>query len=355
MAKGYFSVAHICLARGYTHAHRQTELLIKALASLGPFQYLVCRDDSPLTKRLKSLGSNIKVIKVHGIVDPRFSCHFKLMRKANILHAHDKHGANWAMVHYFMFGVPYMLTIRGNENYDNSFFTKTLFSWARDRVTTQTLVCERLKKEYKVDSHVIHECTSNMVPYMPTVQGIKNNYKGRFLIGMEADLINRLYSQATLIEAYRLIKTKLPEAIIFFIGTGDDLNLLKDKAQDLPNIKFIGKPKHHVDYLAALDLFVYPVSYEGNTSILLDVLDQKVPVIATDVGSIHDIIKHKETGLLVKPRDPQGLADAIMRIKKDSILVSELVQNGAIMAHNREAPYMASDFLIAYKKAIGKK
>ncbi|SPT71203.1 Glycogen synthase [Anaerobiospirillum thomasii] len=352
MAKGYFSIAHVCLARGYSHAHRQTELLIKALGALGPFQYLICRDDSPLTKRLKVLKSNIKIIKVHGIVDPRFSCHFKLMRKATIVHAHDQHGANWALVHNVMFGVPYVLNVRGRDKYDDTLFNKTLFNWASAVITTQTLTNEMLKNDFHVQAKTIKECTDNLVPYKPNVDGLREAYKGRYLIGMVGDLINRLYGQTTLLEAYELIKTKLPHAVIFFIGTGDDMALLRDKARELPNVKFLGRPKHMVDYIAALDLFVYPVNYEGNTSILLDVLDQSVPIIASNVGSISDIIVNEETGILVRPKDPEALADAIMRVKGDEGLVRHMVANGAAMAHSRESPYMASEYLSVYRQSL---
>ena len=99
-------------------------------------------------------------------------------------------------------------------------------------------------------------------------------------------------------------------------------------------------------------LFVYPVNYEGNTSILLDVLDQSVPIIASNVGSISDIIVNEETGILVRPKDPEALADAIMRVKGDEGLVRHMVANGAAMAHSRESPYMASEYLSVYRQSL---
>jgi sucrose-phosphate synthase len=55
-----------------------------------------------------------------------------------------------------------------------------------------------------------------------------------------------------------------------------------------------------------------------------------VPIIATNIGGITDIITHGFNGLLVKPHDSQGLAEAILRLLVNEDLRKELIQNGLI-------------------------
>ena len=53
----------------------------------------------------------------------------------------------------------------------------------------------------------------------------------------------------------------------------------------------------------------------------------KVPVVATKVGGIPEILTHEKTGLLVPPNDPQSLANAINRLLKDKEFAQKLTDN----------------------------
>ena len=59
-------IGHVDLARGYSAAEQQTFLLIRNLAQLGVEQYLLCRDDSQLIRKLKGTPY-LKIFKVHGV------------------------------------------------------------------------------------------------------------------------------------------------------------------------------------------------------------------------------------------------------------------------------------------------
>jgi len=80
--------------------------------------------------------------------------------------------------------------------------------------------------------------------------------------------------------------------------------------------------------------YVHPAIYddrgdtEGLGVVLIEALRHRKPVIASEVGGIVDIIKHEETGLLVQEKDPQELADAIIRILEDLPLAQQLANQG---------------------------
>jgi glycosyltransferase involved in cell wall biosynthesis len=66
--------------------------------------------------------------------------------------------------------------------------------------------------------------------------------------------------------------------------------------------------------LAAADVLVLPSIYEEMGSVLVEAMHAGVPVVASDVGGIPDVVSDGDTGLLVPPQDPARLADALDRL-----------------------------------------
>jgi glycosyltransferase involved in cell wall biosynthesis len=67
---------------------------------------------------------------------------------------------------------------------------------------------------------------------------------------------------------------------------------------------------------------------EGLGVVLLEAMNYHLPVIASGLGGITDIVLHEKTGLLVPQRDPQALADALLRIADDPALAARLAEGG---------------------------
>ncbi len=349
-----YKVAHVNLSRNYGPSERQTELLIAALAKLGISQILICRENSLMLRNLHGVP-NVKAIKIHGIGDVRYMGHMQLLRKAEIVHAHEVDGFKWASLHYIFFGVPYVLTVRNKLCLEENLPMRLLYTWSSGVVSVSSPLAKSVKELYDLDSTLINDCCANLTPHKPTVEKIKELFKDRFVIGHIGPLVNRLKGQADLIDAAQILENKIPQIVVLFIGAGDDLALLKDRAAGMPNIKFLGNVKNAVDYIAAMDVFAYPSKDEtalGNTP--LDVMSQGIPIVATDVGALPDIIKNEKTGLVVPPNNPKALADAIFRIKSESILRNSLVSSAKKEAARHSPEVMASRYVDIYSEAIYK-
>ena len=82
------------------------------------------------------------------------------------------------------------------------------------------------------------------------------------------------------------------------------------------------------------DIFVLPSipakngDKDGLPNVLLEALASGLPVIATDISGIPELITHRKTGLLVPPFDSKALADAIILLSKDTSLYNEISKNG---------------------------
>ena len=306
MASKPLSVAHISLARGYKGNERQTELLIKELAKLGVPQTLVCRDDSPLPIHVEGVNK-LRIVKIAGMSDPSFIGHFKVGSSPTILHAHEAHAIKWCFLHYLFFGIPYIITARKPNPEKKGFFDRAYYNSAAAVVGISKVIKNNFEQAFKRKVEFIGDCSSNFRANPEIVQRYRQALKNRFVVGQVGALVNRENSQTTLIDAAKLLKQQLPELVLVFVGAGDDMGLLRMHAEGMPNVKFIGFKRNYIDYIASFDVFAYPVNQEGVGSIILDTMEQGVPVIASAVDGIPDLIKNGVNGFLIKPGDAKSL------------------------------------------------
>jgi len=93
-------------------------------------------------------------------------------------------------------------------------------------------------------------------------------------------------------------------------------------------VHFLGKRFDVPNVMAAFDVFVHPSLWEGFGIVLLEAMALGLPIVASDVCAIPDIVSDGQTGLLVPPGDSHGLAAAIIRLYRDRKLAKGLGQAG---------------------------
>jgi glycosyltransferase involved in cell wall biosynthesis len=141
-----------------------------------------------------------------------------------------------------------------------------------------------------------------------------------------------------LIEALKLVREKLDTRLVM-IGDGSERSSLEVQVRKLglgDAVTFAGfiSPEQKESYLQGCSVFVLPAvrdakgDVEGLGTVLLEAMLHHKPVIASESGGITDIVKHEQTGLLVKERDVQGLATAIVRLLTDRQLSAALGERG---------------------------
>jgi glycosyltransferase involved in cell wall biosynthesis len=70
------------------------------------------------------------------------------------------------------------------------------------------------------------------------------------------------------------------------------------------------------DLIAAMDVFVLPSLKEGLPLALLEAMALERPVVATAVGGVPEVLRHRATGVLVAPRDERALAEACLELAR---------------------------------------
>ena len=98
---------------------------------------------------------------------------------------------------------------------------------------------------------------------------------------------------------------------LYIIGSGPQEKLLKRSAKG-ENIKFLGKVSEEVlyEWYSKVQCLIFPSLGEGMPTVILEAMAMKLPIIASDVGSISTMVNEKN-GFLINPNDKESLKKAI--------------------------------------------
>jgi len=159
------------------------------------------------------------------------------------------------------------------------------------------------------------------------------------------------------LKAAALVKRKFPQVIFVIIGDGflkPHLMRLSEKLGLDENLVFTGWREDIPELLAAMEIFVLSSLWEGMPISILEAMAAKLPVVATAVDGIREIVLDKETGFLVSPGDYQGLAQAIINLVKDEALAQEMGRKGQEFLYRGpfEPQRMINDTFNLYKTLV---
>ena len=157
----------------------------------------------------------------------------------------------------------------------------------------------------------------------------RNKVKMDFGLGGEeiiVGFIGRFHAQKgidVLLKAFEKIEKSKMNVRLMLVGDGTLRKKIWKQSQTLGNdnrVLFTGIRKDIPLILSSLDIFVLPSRWEGLPLVLLEAMAAGLPIVATAVGGIPEVVVDGETGFLVPPEDPEALASAITRLIEDSVL-----------------------------------
>ena len=161
------------------------------------------------------------------------------------------------------------------------------------------------------------------------------------------------------IEGAALVKQIMPEVRFAIVGDGEQRVELRTLARRLdldPEMLFLGHRDDVLELLSLFNVFVLPSVTEGLPFALLEAMAAAKPVVATAVGGVPELIMDGQTGLLVPPRDPQALAEAIISLLRDP----ERAKAMGMAARQRVLSHFTVDRMIIkteqiYRRLLSKK
>jgi glycosyltransferase involved in cell wall biosynthesis len=339
------TVLHVNLAKGFRGGERQTELLIRALAKhLNSKQLLACREDSPLRDRLADVDNLSFVIANHQL-----SGHYATP-KVDIVHAHEAKAVHWAYVHKLLKNTPYIITRRVDTAVKDKWLNQKTYRNASALVGISTLIAKQIRDKQWGEVYQIPSTLAHLESNPEEGERFRRAFPGKTIVGHVGALVDKHKGQKVLIEAAALLEKSHPNLQFVFFGDGADKDELESLSKEMKNVSWMGFKSKIGDYLPYFDLFAFPSRNEGLGSTLLDVMDAGVPIIASNVGGIPDIVIDNETGILVPVNDSSALEAAIIRLSNDKPLQAKLVEGAKKQLENYTPKKMAESYTSLYQK-----
>ena len=155
-----------------------------------------------------------------------------------------------------------------------------------------------------------------------------------------------------LLSAFERLAPEVPEAELVVIGDGPEMPKLRALRAALPHrdrIHLPGAMRDAARLLKGFDVFALSSSKEGLPWVVLEASLAEVPIVATRVGALPELIEDGATGSLVPPRDPEALAMAIRAALTDPGLREKLKSGAPRIAERRSGSDMVASTLGLYR------
>ena len=364
------SLFQIDAGKEWRGGQRQSLFLAKELKRRGlPFFFIV-QPESPLHQKACEAELPVLPFKMRNEFDLpailRLAWAMK-RKKCLLVHFHDAHSAAVGSVAASLAKVSFrIITRRVDFPLKKNYFSRRKYMKNVDVIIAISEGVKKVLVEGGVDPENV-EVISSGIDFSSFEEDssalTSKDYLHRefsfavddYLVGIVAHLADHKGHQY-LIQATKILKQQAPKIKTIIVGEGPLSMELDRQAKELDVediIFFLGFRKDIPKILSSLDLFVLSSHLEGMGSSILDAMASRLPVVATKVGGIPEVVINGETGLLVPPRNPSALARAILRLYSDKTLASRLGQKGYELVHRKFSAEAMADKVVRLYEKIG--
>lgn len=158
------------------------------------------------------------------------------------------------------------------------------------------------------------------------------------------------------VETFAKLHQKYPNTRLMFAGTGDKMEAIKSMAEQLgvaDSIDFFGSVDNIADVLSKSDIFILPSTYEGMPISIIEAMASGLPVVASRVGGVPDMIDDGKDGILIDPT-VDSLYSALETLINDQALRENLGKQARIKSETMSSIAMAENYLKLYNQIINK-
>ena len=338
------TVLHIDSAKTWRGGQQQVLYLAERLTDY--HNIIACPPRSPLAERAKAIGLKVLPVEMHGEWDLLAVCKLKKIIRKNsirIVHLHSSHAhalgllaaksaGNCKVILSRRVDFPIKKNILSRVKYSNVDRIIAISERVKQVLMADGLPKERIDVVYSgVDIQRFQNVAANYL-----ISGLALN-REKLIIGNIAALAWHK-DHRTLIETARIVLDEFPQVIFLIAGDGPlrrEIEILIKKLNLEEKVKLLGFRQDIPEILSILDLFVLSSSWEGLGTSLLDAFASRVPVVATNVGGIPEIVKDRVNGILVPPNNPGILARAIIHLLKNRDFARQMAEEGFKMVKEK--------------------
>ena len=258
----------------------------------------------------------------------------------HIIHGAVYEGVTMAAINGFIKKVPIILleeTSDPQNRSDKADFLLRIFSWAADRfIAIAPNVADYLRDRAKVSPKKVITINNGVeIPRAVSaqeIQDLKAEYaikESDFVVGTVGRLFNDHKKITDILEAVKQLD--LPHIKLMIVGGGRDEQLLKDKTRELgieEQVIFTGYQYDTAPYYRLMNLFCIASQREGFGLVAAEAMLHHLPVLATQVGGLQNVVVNGETGFLVPPNTPSKLAEKIHHFYHHPEAVTTMGESG---------------------------
>ena len=322
-----------------------TLALVEGLRDRGHIVTLIVRAGS-----LLQTSASEKGIPYQTIMMGKFSYPWSILqlcaiireKRVDVIHTHGSPD-NWigALAAQLSWSKPVVVLTRHKSTpIAKHVLNRVLYHQLVDRIVSTG--GELMRRQWIVDygfpeHHVVAIPTgADVERFLPNVEGIA--FRNELGVGHNDYLIGsvcflRSYKGLDyFVEAASIVAKQSKRCRFVIVGDGPEKEQVQRKIVELQlgdRFVLVGHREDIPSVMAALDvLVVSSIAGESLPQAIPQALATETPVVATEVGSISDIIQHGETGLLVPPRNSQELASQIFKFLKNPAIGRAMAQKG---------------------------
>lgn len=338
-------ILHFSTGKQWRGGEQQIAYTVEYLSS-NVQSVLVCQPGSPLMHKLQGQKTICIGLKVRNSLDIGAILGFRNLIKTHqpdLIHLHDSKAHTIAVFTCWIYGLktPMILTRRVLFNMSNGFISRWKYNYInirkviavsdaiKNKLEAIPIPREKLQTIYSgtkiklIDIHQKKIARANLIEQF-------NLNKSIFIIGNVAALTEEK-DLITFIKSAKKV-TEVNASVIFLsFGKGPMKRQLEKKISELglsKNVILTGFQENILELIPGLDLLVSTSTAEGLGTNLLDGMLAGVPVIATDVGGIPEIIQDEINGRLFHPGDADLLANEILELINNDSERNKYVENG---------------------------
>lgn len=248
--------------------------------------------------------------------------------KPDIVHAQSFGSGMPALLSNRLLKIPYVIYGRGSDVYLPDWFTKLT---AKGILKNASAVIA-LTKHMKDAMQAIYSRDVIIVPNGINLNEIAETEAEGGNPGKKILFVGRLHpvkGTQYLLGAMSIVHRELPEAKLILVGDGEErehLETLTDNLGIRECVEFAGGVPHErvEDYMNQAEVFVLPSLSEGFPVTILEAMACGLPVVATRVGGIPDIIEDGTNGYLIDAMNPEQIAEALLKLLQNEELQKDI-------------------------------
>jgi len=363
------NILHLSAVKNWGGGEKHIENLCMELAESNPEinNTILCKKGDLFEQSLRKKNLDYTTAPIFTNFDLRYI--LKLIKtvkckKIDLIHIHDPTALAFAVITErftelppFIFSKKTSFPIRDRK--------RTLYKYNYPKIKKILCVSEKSKevmaKSIKDQTKLIkiyHGFREEREQYSFNKQQLLDELeipKGKTVIGNIANHIWPKNLETFLEVAHNLIHVNNRKDL-FFIQIGfyfRETPKLRKKIKDLNlenHMKLVGFKTNASRFLKTFNYFLLTSQAEGLPNVIYEAFYHKVPVIATNVGGIPEIVSHMENGLLAEPFDVEKLADHVLFLENNRKLKTCFTENGyKKLVENFTTKQMAQQTLQEYK------